>query len=82
MTHELREHDPKYAFRVQGSELVASDSITDCTRPRSDSDETTIIESQEMQTPGGSTQPSTSGVKEAEISFSPMTGTSKVNTNE
>ncbi|KAL2243370.1 UNVERIFIED_CONTAM: Enzymatic polyprotein [Sesamum indicum] len=40
MTHELREHDPKHAFRVQGSTPVASDSSTDCTRPSPDSGET------------------------------------------
>ncbi|KAL2235767.1 UNVERIFIED_CONTAM: hypothetical protein Sindi_1308900 [Sesamum indicum] len=82
MTRELREHDPKHAFRVQGSTPVASDSSTDCTRPLPDSGETTTIESQEVQTPVGSSQPSTSGVKEGEISLRPMTGTSKANTNE
>ena len=82
MTHELREHDPKHAFRVQGSTPVASDSSTDCTRPSPDSGETATIESQEVQTPVGSSQPSTSGVKEGEISLRPMTGTSKANTNE
>ncbi|KAL2225189.1 UNVERIFIED_CONTAM: Enzymatic polyprotein, partial [Sesamum indicum] len=82
MTHELREHDPKHAFRVQGSTPVASDSSTDCTRPLPDSSKTATIESQEVQTPVGSSQPSTSGVKEGEISLRPMTGTSKANTNE
>ncbi|KAL2226503.1 UNVERIFIED_CONTAM: hypothetical protein Sindi_2009000, partial [Sesamum indicum] len=82
MTHELREHDPKHAFRVQGSTPVVSDSSTDCTRPLPDSGETATIESQEVQTPVGSSQPSTSGVKEGEISLRPMTGTSKANTNE
>ncbi|KAL2252045.1 UNVERIFIED_CONTAM: hypothetical protein Sindi_2326800, partial [Sesamum indicum] len=82
MTHELREHDPKHAFRVQGSTPVVSDSSTDCTRPSPDSGETATIESQEVQTPVGSSQPSTSGVKEGEISLRPMTGTSKANTNE
>ncbi|KAL2237796.1 UNVERIFIED_CONTAM: hypothetical protein Sindi_0971300 [Sesamum indicum] len=67
MTHELREHNPKYAFRVQGSTPVASDSSTDCTRPSLDS---------------SSSQPSTFGVKEGEINLRPMTGTSKANTNE
>ncbi|KAL2251502.1 UNVERIFIED_CONTAM: Enzymatic polyprotein [Sesamum indicum] len=61
MTHELREHDPKHAFRVQSSTPVASDSSTDCTRPSPDSGETATIESQEVQTPVGSSQPSISG---------------------
>ncbi|KAL2248126.1 UNVERIFIED_CONTAM: hypothetical protein Sindi_2664900 [Sesamum indicum] len=61
---------------------VASDSSTDCTRPSPDSGEMATIESQEMQTPAGSNQPGTSGVKEEEISLRPMTGTSKANTNE
>ena len=82
MTRELREHDPKHAFRVQGSTPVASDSSTDCTRPSPDSGETTNIESQEVQTPVGSSQPSTSGVKEGEISLRPMIGTCKANTNK
>ncbi|KAL2230591.1 UNVERIFIED_CONTAM: hypothetical protein Sindi_1653500 [Sesamum indicum] len=71
MTHE-----------VQGSRPVASDSSTDCTRPSPDSGETTTIESQEVQTPIDSSQPSTSGVKEGEISLRLITSTSKVNTNE
>ncbi|KAL2237710.1 UNVERIFIED_CONTAM: Enzymatic polyprotein [Sesamum indicum] len=82
MTRELREHDLKHAFRVQGSTPVASDSSTDCTRPSPDSGETATIESQEVQTPVDSSQPNTSGVKEGEISLRPMTGTSKANTNE
>ncbi|KAL0399786.1 UNVERIFIED_CONTAM: hypothetical protein Sradi_2321900 [Sesamum radiatum] len=82
VTRELREHDPKHAFRVQGSRPVAADSSTACTRPSSDSDETATIEPQGVQTPDDSSQPSTSGVKEGEISLRPMTGTSKVNTNE
>ncbi|KAL0367106.1 UNVERIFIED_CONTAM: hypothetical protein Sradi_3600700 [Sesamum radiatum] len=82
VTRELREHDPKHAFRVQGSRPVAADSSTACTRPSSDSDETAIVEPQGVQTPDDSSQPSTSGVKEGEISLRPMTGTSKVNTNE
>ncbi|KAL2228420.1 UNVERIFIED_CONTAM: hypothetical protein Sindi_1821700 [Sesamum indicum] len=82
MTHELREHDPKHAFRVQGSTPVASDSSTDYTRPSPDSGETTKIESQKVQTPVGSSQPNTSRVKEEEISLRPMTDTSKANTNE
>ncbi|KAL2237605.1 UNVERIFIED_CONTAM: hypothetical protein Sindi_0952200 [Sesamum indicum] len=61
MTHELKEHDPKHAFRVQGCRPVASDSSTDCTRPSPDSGETATMESQEVQTPVGSSQPSTSG---------------------
>ncbi|KAL2248074.1 UNVERIFIED_CONTAM: hypothetical protein Sindi_2659700 [Sesamum indicum] len=82
MTHELREHDPKHAFRAQGSRPVASVLSTDCTRPSPNSGETATIESQEVQTPVDSSQPSTSGVKEGEISLRPMTNTSKVNTNE
>ncbi|KAL2247183.1 UNVERIFIED_CONTAM: Enzymatic polyprotein [Sesamum indicum] len=82
MTRKLREHDPKHAFRAQGSTPVASDSSTDCTRPSPDSGETATIESQEVQTPVDSSQPNTSGVKEGEISLRPMTGTSKANTNE
>ncbi|KAL2226698.1 UNVERIFIED_CONTAM: hypothetical protein Sindi_2028500 [Sesamum indicum] len=82
MTHELREHDPKHAFRVQGSRPVMSDSSTDSTRPSLDSRETATIESQEVQTSIDSSQPSTSGVKEGEISLKPITDTSKVNTNE
>ncbi|KAL2250133.1 UNVERIFIED_CONTAM: hypothetical protein Sindi_2487000 [Sesamum indicum] len=82
MTHELKEHDPKYALRVQGSRPVASDSSTDYTRPSPDSGETTTIDSQELQTPVDSSQPSTSKVKEGEISLRSMTDTSKVNTNE
>ncbi|KAL2228435.1 UNVERIFIED_CONTAM: hypothetical protein Sindi_1823200 [Sesamum indicum] len=82
MTHELWEHDPKHAFRVQGSRPVVSDSSTNCTRPSLDSGEMAIIESQEVQTPVGSSQPGTSGVKEGESSLKPMTCTSKANTNE
>ncbi|KAL0355738.1 UNVERIFIED_CONTAM: Enzymatic polyprotein [Sesamum radiatum] len=82
VTRELREHDPKHAFRVQGSRPVAADSSTACTRPSSDSDKTATIEPQGVQTPDDSSQPSTSEVKEGEISLRPMTGTSKVNTNE
>ncbi|KAL0413279.1 UNVERIFIED_CONTAM: hypothetical protein Sradi_1529600 [Sesamum radiatum] len=63
MTHELREHDPKYALRVQGSRLVLSDLSTDCIRPSPDSGETTTIESQGVQTSNDSSQLSTSGVK-------------------
>ncbi|KAL0361279.1 UNVERIFIED_CONTAM: hypothetical protein Sradi_3812400 [Sesamum radiatum] len=82
MTNELREHDPKHALRVQGSRPVAVDSSTACTRPSSDSSETATIESQGVQTSDDSSQPNTSGVKEGEISLRPMTGTSKVNTNQ
>ncbi|KAL2253060.1 UNVERIFIED_CONTAM: putative enzymatic polyprotein, partial [Sesamum indicum] len=82
MTHELREHDPKYAFRVQGSTPVASDSSTDCIRPSPVSGEKATIESQEVQTLVDSSQPNTSRVKEGEISLRLMTGTSKANTNE
>ena len=48
MTHELREHDPKHVFRVQGSRPVASDSSTDCTRPSPDSGEMATIQSHLM----------------------------------
>ncbi|KAL0452056.1 UNVERIFIED_CONTAM: hypothetical protein Slati_1183700 [Sesamum latifolium] len=82
MTRELREYDPKHALRVQGSRPVAADSSTACTRPSPDSGEKAIIESQGVQTSDDSSQPSTSGVKEEEISLRPMTGTSKTNTNE
>ncbi|KAL0438978.1 UNVERIFIED_CONTAM: hypothetical protein Slati_2380800 [Sesamum latifolium] len=82
MTHELREHDPKYALRVQGSRPVASDSSTDCTRPSLDSGETATIESEGVQTSDDLSEPSISGVKEREISLRPMTSTSKVNTNK
>ncbi|KAK4411684.1 movement protein [Sesamum angolense] len=61
---------------------LAADSSTACTRPSSDSGETATDESQEVKTSDDSSQPSTSGVKEGEISLRPMTGTSKTNTNE
>ncbi|KAL0406464.1 UNVERIFIED_CONTAM: hypothetical protein Slati_3960300 [Sesamum latifolium] len=82
MTRELREHDSKHALRVQGSRPVAADSSTACTRPSPDSGETATIESQGVQTSDDSSQPSTSWVKEGEISLRPMTSTSKANTNE
>ncbi|KAL0439126.1 UNVERIFIED_CONTAM: hypothetical protein Slati_2395600 [Sesamum latifolium] len=82
MTRELREHDPKYALRVRGSRPVVADSSTACTRPSSDSGKKATIESQGEQTSDDSSQPSTSGVKEGEISLRPITGTSKANTNE
>ncbi|KAL0401726.1 UNVERIFIED_CONTAM: hypothetical protein Slati_4202500 [Sesamum latifolium] len=82
MTRELREHDPKHALRVQGSRPVAADLNTACTRPSLDSSETATIESQGVQTYDDSSQPSTSMVKEGEISLWPMTGTSKASTNE
>ncbi|KAL0373955.1 UNVERIFIED_CONTAM: putative enzymatic polyprotein [Sesamum radiatum] len=82
VTRELREHDPKHAFRVQGSRPVVADSSTACTRPSSDFDETATIKPQGVQTPDDSSQPSTSGVKEGEISLRPMIGTSRANTNE
>ncbi|KAL0458593.1 UNVERIFIED_CONTAM: movement protein [Sesamum latifolium] len=82
MTRELREHDPKHALRVQGSRPVAADSSTACTRPSPDSGDKATIESQGVQTSDDSSQPSTSGVKEGEISLRPMTGTSKASTNE
>ncbi|KAK4403275.1 movement protein [Sesamum angolense] len=82
MTRELREQGSKPALRVQGSRPVAADSSTACTRPSSDSGETATDESQGAKTSDDSSQPSTSGVKEGEISLRPMTGTSKTNTNE
>ncbi|KAL0361172.1 UNVERIFIED_CONTAM: hypothetical protein Sradi_3801700 [Sesamum radiatum] len=77
MTKELREHDPKHALRVHGSRPVAANSSTVCTRPSPDSGEEATIESQGVKTSNDSSQPSTSEVKEGE-----MTGTSKANTNE
>ncbi|KAL0361490.1 UNVERIFIED_CONTAM: hypothetical protein Sradi_3833500 [Sesamum radiatum] len=82
MTNKLREHGPKHALRVQGSRPVAADSSTACTRPSPDSGEKATIESQGVQTSDDSSQPSTSGVKEEEISLRLMTGTSNANTNE
>ncbi|KAL0448619.1 UNVERIFIED_CONTAM: putative enzymatic polyprotein [Sesamum latifolium] len=61
MTHELREHDPKHALRVQSSRPIAADSSTACTRPSPDFGEKATIESQGVQTSGDSSQPSTSG---------------------
>ncbi|KAK4407412.1 putative enzymatic polyprotein [Sesamum angolense] len=82
MTRELREQGSKPALRVQGSKPVAADSSTACTRLSSDSGEKATDESQGVKTSDDSSQPSTSGVKEGEISLRPMTGTSKTNTNE
>ncbi|KAK4404159.1 hypothetical protein Sango_0784500 [Sesamum angolense] len=82
MTRELREQGSKPALRVQDSKPVAADSSTACTRPSSDSGETATNESQGVKTSDDSSQPSTSGVKEGEISLRPMTDTSKTNTNE
>ncbi|KAL0284564.1 UNVERIFIED_CONTAM: movement protein [Sesamum radiatum] len=82
VANELKEHDPKHALRVQGSRPVVVDSSTACTRPSSDSGDTTTIESQGVQISDDSSQPNTSEVKEGEISLRPMTDTSKVNTNE
>ncbi|KAK4397935.1 putative enzymatic polyprotein, partial [Sesamum angolense] len=82
MTNELKKHDTKHALRVQDSRPVAADSSTTCIRPSSDSGETATNESQGVKTSDDSSQPSTSGVKEGEISLKPMTGTSKANTNE
>ncbi|KAL0298950.1 UNVERIFIED_CONTAM: putative enzymatic polyprotein [Sesamum radiatum] len=82
MTRELREQGSKPALRVQDSKPVAADSSTACTRPSSDSGETATDESQGVKTSDDPSQPSTSGVKEGEISLRPMTGTSKTNTNE
>ncbi|KAK4391518.1 movement protein [Sesamum angolense] len=82
MTRELRDQGSKPALRVQNSKPVAADSSTACTRPSSDSGETATNESQGVKTSDDSSQPSTSGVKEGEISLRPMTSTSKTNTNE
>ncbi|KAK4383735.1 putative enzymatic polyprotein [Sesamum angolense] len=82
MTRELREQGSKPALRVQDSKPVAADSSTACTRSSSDSGETATDESQGVKTSDDSSQPSTFGVKEGEISLRPMTGTSKTNTNE
>ncbi|KAL0295973.1 UNVERIFIED_CONTAM: hypothetical protein Sradi_6649400 [Sesamum radiatum] len=82
MTNELREHDPKHAFGVQGSKPVTADSSTTCTGPSPDCGETATNESQRVQTSDDLSQPSTSGIKEEEISLRPMTCTSKANTNE
>ncbi|KAL0352452.1 UNVERIFIED_CONTAM: Enzymatic polyprotein [Sesamum calycinum] len=77
MPHKLREQAFKLAFSVHDSRPVASDLSIDCTRPSPDSGETAIIGSQEVQAPNDSSQPSTSGVKDGEISLRPMTDTSK-----
>ncbi|KAL0423776.1 UNVERIFIED_CONTAM: hypothetical protein Sradi_0912400 [Sesamum radiatum] len=45
MTDELREHEPKNTFRVQGSKSVAADSIIAYTRPSPNSGETATNES-------------------------------------
>ncbi|KAL0309340.1 UNVERIFIED_CONTAM: putative enzymatic polyprotein [Sesamum radiatum] len=82
MTNELKKHDIKHALRVQNSRPVAADSSTACTRPSSDSSETATNESQGVKNSDDSSQPSTSGDKEGEISLRPMTGTFKANTNE
>ncbi|KAL0451602.1 UNVERIFIED_CONTAM: hypothetical protein Slati_1138300 [Sesamum latifolium] len=82
MTRELREHDSKHALRVQGSRPVVADSSTACTRSSPDSGEKAIIESQRVQTSDDSSEPSTTGIKEGEISLRPMTVTSKANTKE
>ncbi|KAL0367451.1 UNVERIFIED_CONTAM: hypothetical protein Sradi_3635200 [Sesamum radiatum] len=82
MTCELREHGPKHALRVHGSRPVAAYSSIAYTRPSLDSGETATIESRGVQTSDDSSQPSTSGVKEEEISLRPMTDTSKANTNK
>ncbi|KAL0319978.1 UNVERIFIED_CONTAM: hypothetical protein Sradi_5259300 [Sesamum radiatum] len=82
MTRELREYDSKHTFRVQGSRPVVAYSSFVCTRPSSDSGEAATIELERVQTSDDSSQLSTFGEKEGEISLRPMTGTSKVNTNE
>ncbi|KAK4400088.1 hypothetical protein Sango_1114900 [Sesamum angolense] len=74
MTRELREQGFKPALRAHDSKPVAADSSTACTRPSSDSGETATDESQGVKTSDDSSQPSTSGVKEGEISLRPMTG--------
>ncbi|KAL0339259.1 UNVERIFIED_CONTAM: hypothetical protein Sangu_1448000 [Sesamum angustifolium] len=81
MTHDLREHVSKPAFRIQGFRLLAVDASTACTRPSPDFGEMATIESHRVQASDDSTQPSTYRVKE-EISLRPMTDTSKVNTKE
>ncbi|KAL0443856.1 UNVERIFIED_CONTAM: hypothetical protein Slati_2108300 [Sesamum latifolium] len=80
MTRELREQGSKPALRVHDSKPVAADSSTACTKLSPDSGEKATIESQGVQTSDDSSQPSTSGVKEGEISLRPMTGTFKANT--
>ncbi|KAL0345714.1 UNVERIFIED_CONTAM: hypothetical protein Sradi_4402700 [Sesamum radiatum] len=72
MTNELKEHDPKHALRVHGSRPVAANSSTACRRPSPDSGEEATIESQGVRTSNDSSQPSTSRVKEGEISLRPM----------
>ncbi|KAL0345852.1 UNVERIFIED_CONTAM: hypothetical protein Sradi_4416500 [Sesamum radiatum] len=61
MTHELREHDPKHALRVQSSRPVAADSSTVCTRPSSDSGEKATIESQGVLTSDDRVNPTPRG---------------------
>ncbi|KAK4400899.1 putative enzymatic polyprotein [Sesamum angolense] len=82
MTKELKKHYTKHARRVQDSRPVAADSSTACTRPSPDFGEKATNESQGVKISDDSGQPSTSGVKEGEISLRPMIGTSKTNTNE
>ncbi|KAL0309337.1 UNVERIFIED_CONTAM: hypothetical protein Sradi_5876000 [Sesamum radiatum] len=45
MTRELREHDPKHTFTVQGSKPVALDSSTNYTKPSPDSQGVKTFES-------------------------------------
>ncbi|KAL0415810.1 UNVERIFIED_CONTAM: hypothetical protein Slati_3412900 [Sesamum latifolium] len=71
MTRELREYGSKPALRVQDSTPIAADSSTVCIRLLSDFGENTTIKSQEVQTSDGSSQASTSAVKERQISLSP-----------
>ncbi|KAK4386135.1 hypothetical protein Sango_2484100 [Sesamum angolense] len=78
----LRKQGSKPAIRVHDSRLVEADSSTACMRPSPESGETKTIESQEVQTPADSSQPSTFEVKEEEINLMSMPNTSKVNTNK
>ncbi|KAL0289296.1 UNVERIFIED_CONTAM: hypothetical protein Scaly_2546100 [Sesamum calycinum] len=69
ITHELREHDPKHALKVHGSKPAVSDSSTNCTKPSLDSGEVATIGLRDVKTPDDSSQPSTSGLKDGEISL-------------
>ncbi|KAL0401332.1 UNVERIFIED_CONTAM: hypothetical protein Slati_4163100 [Sesamum latifolium] len=82
MPRELKEHDSKHALRVHGFRPIAAYSSTACMRRSPNSSETATIEPWEVQTPNDASQPSTSVVKRGEISFRPMTDTSKANTKE
>ena len=60
--------------------IKAADSSTASKEPLPDTGK--AIESEEIHVSKDSSQPTTSGVKEEEINLRPMTGTSKVNTND